>query len=349
MIIDSDTGNQPFSDFDSRMMRRALELARHGELFASPNPMVGAVITVGNRIIGEGYHRVCGQAHAEVNAVAAARNCDFSEATIYVTLEPCSHFGKTPPCALLLRDCGFRRVVVATTDPNPRVSGRGIAILREAGIRVDIGLCAEEALWLNRRFFKAQTEGRPYITLKWAESADGFLDRRRSAEYPGAARISTALTRLEVMRLRAVNDAILVGSATVVADDPSLRVAGIAGRQPVRVTIDRSHTIPASARIFADDSVKVVYFTTRRRDDLPSHVVQVVAESISPADVVRKLLVDFGCISLLVEGGRRIHESFIEAGLCDELRIERGPDSFGAEGVVPAITEQRIITRFRPR
>ncbi|MDE6556831.1 MAG: bifunctional diaminohydroxyphosphoribosylaminopyrimidine deaminase/5-amino-6-(5-phosphoribosylamino)uracil reductase RibD, partial [Duncaniella sp.] len=185
-------------------MQRALELAKNGALDASPNPMVGAVIVdAGGKIIGEGWHRRCGEGHAEVNAIASvADESLLKDSTIYVTLEPCSHYGKTPPCADLIISKGIPRVVVGCLDPFPEVSGRGIARLREAGIEVVTGVLEEECRKLNEKFITAHTLQRPFITLKWAESADGYLD----------ARISTPFTRMLAHKLRATSDAILVGS-----------------------------------------------------------------------------------------------------------------------------------------
>ena len=199
---------------DSKYMRRALALAGNGRGFASPNPMVGAVIVAPDgRIIGEGWHRVFGRAHAEVNAIASVADSDrglLHESTMYVTLEPCSHYGKTPPCAKLLVETGLRRVVIATVDPFPKVAGRGIAMLRDAGIEVEVGLMGEEARRLNRRFFTAHACRRPFVVLKWAMSADGFMDRRRDSVHKNACRFSTPLTTMSTMKLRSECDAVPV-------------------------------------------------------------------------------------------------------------------------------------------
>ena len=196
---------------DERWMRRCLDLARCGCYGAPPNPMVGAVIVCDGRIIGEGYHRHCGDAHAEVNAVNSVRPADrplLRRSTIYVSLEPCAHFGRTPPCAELIARLGVPRVVVGCVDPFARVQGRGIAMLREAGCDVTVGVLDAECRELNRRFFIFHTHHRPYITLKWAQSADGFLDRRRDGGQP--ARLSSPRSLMEVHRLRAQHGAILV-------------------------------------------------------------------------------------------------------------------------------------------
>ncbi len=283
---------------DIAFMRRALQLAANGRGFVSPNPMVGAVI-VGpdGTIIGEGWHRAYGGPHAEVQAVASVpdhRRHLLPDSTIYVTLEPCSHYGKTPPCAKLLVECAFRRVVVGAGDPNPRVSGRGIAMLRDAGIEVTEGVLADECRRINRRFMTAHTLHRPFITLKWAQSADGYLD----------GQFSTPASATEVHALRAVHDAIAVGARTVLTDNPRLDTRLVAGHSPRPVVFDR-HRIAASAPLLSAPR-GTIYIDT----DAPL------------ADTLHNLYSDHGITSLLVEGGASLLATFIEAGLWDEARIE---------------------------
>lgn len=289
-----------FTPLDHRMMRRAVQLARNGALHASPNPMVGAVIcTPDGRIAGEGWHRRCGEGHAEVNAVASvADRSVLAHSTMYVTLEPCSHYGKTPPCAQLIIDSGIPRVVVATLDPFEKVSGRGVEMLRNAGVDVSVGLLGAEARRLNRRFMTAHTLHRPFITLKWACSADGFIDGRHSAADPAAC-LSTPLTRVAVHRLRAMHDAILVGSGTFLSDGPSLTVRCFAGDSPVRLLLDRRGCCgtPEGWSVCGDASLR---------------------------QLVERLYRD-GITSLLVEGGRRVLEAFLADGLWDEIRVETNP------------------------
>lgn len=203
---------------DEKYMQRALQLGRQGGGHASPNPMVGAVVVHDGVIIGEGFHRCCGQGHAEVNAIASVHDKSLlASSTIYVTLEPCSHYGKTPPCAKLLIDNQVPRVVVGTLDPFEKVSGRGVAMLREAGVEVVVGVLEEECLQLNKRFFIAHTTGKPWVLLKWAQSADGYM-----ARHDGAVQFSTPLTQSLMHRERSMVDAIVVGAGTVAADNPSL-------------------------------------------------------------------------------------------------------------------------------
>lgn len=281
---------------DELFMSRAIELARHGELDTSPNPMVGCVIVQGSKIIGEGFHRRCGEGHAEVNAVRSVGDERLLKgATAYVTLEPCSHYGKTPPCARLLIDKGIGRVVVGTSDPNQKVNGRGVRMLREAGIEVTEGVLAEECQALNPKFIKAFSSERPYVTLKWAQSRDGFMDVKRSPE-ESPFKFSTPLTRAAVHRLRATHDAIMVGAVTDKMDSPRLDVRYWAGRNPRRIVASGSESVE---------------------------------------DMLRRLRRE-GVTSVLVEGGPTLLESFIGSGLWDEIRVEIAPVKLGARGTATA-------------
>ena len=297
---------------DEDYMRRALQLARNGLLDAHPNPMVGAVIVAPDgRIIGEGWHRKCGQGHAEVNAVAMVRDeAEFRNATMYVTLEPCSHYGRTPPCAELIISKKIPRVVVGCLDPFDKVSGRGVKMLREAGVEVTVGVREQECRDLNVRFITAHTHHRPYIILKWAQGADGYID----------GKISTPLTSVMVHKLRAEADAILVGSGTAIADNPRLDVRRAGGNDPVRVVLDRRGRVDASSAVFRDDNVLLV--TDEFRDFLPQERQIVGCASL---DEVLGELYRRNIITLLVEGGTQVHRSFIDGGLWDELRVEHGP------------------------
>ena len=231
---------------DEKYMRRCLQLARNGEGMTMPNPMVGAVIVHDGRIIGEGWHRRYGGPHAEVNAVRSVRPEDealLPLSTIYVSLEPCSHWGKTPPCAELLIEKGFRRVVVGCLDPNEKVSGRGILRLREAGAEVIVGVLEEECRWLNRKFITFHTLHRPYITLKWAESADGFIDRLRNSRADGEPiKFSTPWTQMLVHKLRASHEAILVGRRTWELDQPNLTTRLWPGQNPQKLILSSNET-----------------------------------------------------------------------------------------------------------
>lgn len=271
------------TNIDEMYMRRCLQLAECGRQNAKPNPMVGAVIVSGGRIIGEGYHVRCGEGHAEVNAFASVRAEDehlLPEATIYVSLEPCSHYGKTPPCADLIVKKGVKRVVVGCVDPFAKVQGRGIERIREAGIEVTVGVLEAECRELNARFMTVNTLHRPYIILKWAQSANGFIDDNFVPTM-----FSTPFTSMLSHKLRAENDAILVGGVTDVRDHPQLNVRHWSGKDPRRIVLGGGKKI---------------------------------------AEVLAKLTEE-GAQSLIVEGGAATHRSFIEAGLWDEIRVEVSP------------------------
>lgn len=311
---------------DIMYMERALMLARRGEGFVSPNPMVGAVITARGRIIGEGYHREFGGPHAEVNAVRSVAEADrhlLQEATIYVTLEPCSHYGKTPPCAKLLIDTGIKRIVGACTDPNPKVAGRGFRMLRDAGREVTVGVLEAEALHLNRRFITAQTLRRPWIQLKWAESADGFMGNFDASGNPLPIALSTPLTSVLMHRERAAADAIMTGSGTVLADNPSLSLRLWPGRQPLRVVLDRRGRVPADAPVLSDRSLRIT-------------------ESMRLSELLERLFAEEGINSLMVEGGPCLLHSFIEAGLWDEIRRERSPLLLGNGPKAPEMPHSAV-------
>lgn len=312
-----------------RYMQRALELAANGRAYASPNPMVGAVIVAPDgRVIGEGWHRRCGEGHAEVNAVASVAACDrglLRSSTMFVTLEPCSHYGKTPPCARMIVEIGIPRVIVAMTDPNPKVSGRGIKILQEAGITTEIGVLEEQARCLNRKFITAMTLRRPYITLKWARSADGFMDWRRDEAHRRACRFSTPLTTITTMRLRALNDGVLTTAATICADNPRLSVRGFDGRQPVPVILAGKTPLAADAALLAADAAKrpIIYSTT---------------DDTNLKDIFADLYATHNITSVLVEAGPTLLAKLISDDFWDEAREEVAPFNLGADGVKQAPT-----------
>jgi diaminohydroxyphosphoribosylaminopyrimidine deaminase/5-amino-6-(5-phosphoribosylamino)uracil reductase len=290
---------------DEKYMARCLQLAENGRCTTSPNPMVGAVVVCQDRIIGEGYHVHCGQGHAEVNALRSVKERHLlPQSTIYVSLEPCSHYGKTPPCADLIIREGLRRVVVGCVDPFPQVAGRGIRKLQEAGIDVTVGVLEEECRHHIRRFITANTLSRPYVTLKWAQSADGFIDVKREGGRPVV--LSSPLTQLLVHKRRAEHDAILVGTRTALLDNPSLTTRVWPGRNPLRVVIDRHGVLSRDLRLFDGEAETVVYDTGNLADiltDLAARKVQ----------------------SLMVEGGALTLQSFLDTGLWDEAYIEVAP------------------------
>ncbi|MGN0237241.1 MAG: bifunctional diaminohydroxyphosphoribosylaminopyrimidine deaminase/5-amino-6-(5-phosphoribosylamino)uracil reductase RibD [Lepagella sp.] len=292
---------------DEMYMSRALRLAMWGAGHVSPNPMVGALIVAPDgRVIGEGYHRRFGEAHAEVNAVASVADADrhlIPLSTFYVTLEPCSHYGKTPPCAELLCRHHPRRVVVGTVDPNPRVAGRGIKMLQEAGIEVVSDVLVEECRHLNRRFFTSQVCHRPWILLKWAETAAGDMCHPDGSPIT----ISSPLTMTLMHRQRSLCDAIMVGTNTLLHDNPSLDTRLWPGNSPRPV-------------IFASDSISpevTARLKVYQRDPI------ILDPKIPLEQNMKILFSDFHISSLMVEGGKRLLDSFIRARLYDEIRVER--------------------------
>lgn len=312
---------------EEKYMRRCIELARNGLCHAAPNPMVGAVIVCDGKIIGEGYHRCCGEAHAEVNAIRSVRDASLLErSTIYVSLEPCAHYGKTPPCADLIVEKRIPRIVVGCCDPFAKVAGRGIRKLRDAGREVRVGVLEDECRRLVRRFLTFQLRHRPYVTLKWAESADGYIDLVREGGRP--VLLSSPLTSMLAHKRRAEHSAVLVGTRTALLDDPALTVRNWAGPDPVRVVVDRSLALPSSLRLF-DGSVRTLVFTERPETPYINKVKGLEYVRVEAwQDLLPRLLEalwERNLQSLLVEGGSRLIGSFLDAGCWDEIVVERAP------------------------
>lgn len=304
-------------------MQRALELARKGLRAVSPNPMVGCVIVHDEKIIGEGWHQRFGGHHAEVNAVESVEDKYLlNETTVYVTLEPCSYHGKTPACSDLLIRNKVKKVVVASLDPNPKVSGAGVQALKEAGIEILSGVCEDESIALNRRFFINQKLKRPYVLLKWAQTQDGFLAR---SNYDSKW-ISNALSRQRVHQWRAEEDAILVGKNTVVHDNPSLTVRDWEGRNPIRIVLDRNLELRPDSKLFDGEVKTLVYNTKESLVGNGFERVQINNEDFLDAVLKDMFARDIG--SVLVEGGSQVLNSFIEEGLWDEARVFTSEQQF---------------------
>lgn len=313
-----------------------------------PNPMVGAVITHKQEIIGEGYHQAYGGPHAEVHAIRAVRDpALLKESTLFVTLEPCSHFGKTPPCADLIIESGIPHVVVGCRDPFPEVSGRGIAKLRSAGIQVT-ELLSDECVLLNRRFILAHRERRPYIILKWAQSADGYI----ASTDPHRGWFTSERSRALVHQWRAEEMAILVGTKTVLVDNPSLTVrfghdtgSGTKSRQnPLRVTVDRAGVLKADLKIFKPDAETLVFGATPV--GAAPHVQSACIDPSKPlATHICQNLYERRVLSLIVEGGAETLCGFLELGLWDEARIFQAPERFGSGMKAPTwpSTQQAVV------
>ncbi|HET6400642.1 MAG TPA: bifunctional diaminohydroxyphosphoribosylaminopyrimidine deaminase/5-amino-6-(5-phosphoribosylamino)uracil reductase RibD [Candidatus Kapabacteria bacterium] len=333
------------TEFDRRMMIRALTLARRGVGYVSPNPLVGCVIVSGTgEILGEGAHLVFGGPHAEPNAIAdaEARGRSVRGATIYITLEPHSHPSKTPPCTKLLIEKGIARCIVAMEDPNPKVSGEGIRELQEAGIPVDTGLLAEEARELNRFFIKHITTRLPYITLKLASSLDG-----RSAMANGESRwITSETSRKKVHELRAEHDAVLIGARTALADDPALTVRLAEGRQPARIVLDARLELPRSLQLFTDEErAKTILVTTAAAAEKNGEAFRkqgielLTIEAVNGRIDLSHLLLTLGArgiASVLVEAGSSLMASFVRDRLFDEMLLFYGPVLLGGDAK-PAI------------
>lgn len=312
-------------EVEEKYMARCIQLARGGLGHTRPNPMVGAVVVHRGRIIGEGYHRKCGEAHAEVNAIAAVKEeALLREATLYVSLEPCSHYGKTPPCAEWIIRKGIPRVVVGCLDPFPEVSGRGVRMLREAGVEVVTGVMENEAWELNKAFMTLHTLRRPYILLKWAQSADGYIDRTRTDVSEPPVLLSSPETLRQVHKLRAETAAIMVGTHTALLDNPSLTVRRWAGNSPVRITLDRDLRIPEYYNL-KDGSVPTLIFTSREAESRPGleYIRLDFGQPVLPQVLHQLYLrrVD----SLLVEGGATLLKHFLKEDLWDEARVETSP------------------------
>lgn len=308
---------------DRKYMLRCIELAKKGIPDASPNPTVGAVIVYNGKIIGEGYHRKCGGPHAEVNAVNSVKDKSLlSESTIYVTLEPCSHYGKTPPCADMLIRNKLKRVVIGCIDPFSKVHGNGIKKLKDAGIDVTIGVCESECRELIKKFTTFHTNKRPYIILKWAQSSDGFIDKLRTSGEPII--ISNPFTQILVHKMRSECDAIMIGTNTALLDNPSLTTRKWAGNNPVRIVFDRSLRLPKNLKIF-DNTAKTIIFTEKNVQNSNDNIEYV---KINPEEDIlytsMKKLYEKNIQSLLVEGGAKLLQSFINNGLWDETIIETG-------------------------
>lgn len=331
---------------DEKYIRRCIQLARNGMCNAAPNPMVGAVIVHNDRIIGEGYHARCGEGHAEVNAIRSVKDESLlQESTIYVSLEPCSHYGKTPPCADLIIRKGIPRVVVGCVDPFSLVSGRGIQKLKDAGIDVKVGVLEAECRQLIKRFVTFNTQQRPYITLKWAESADGFIDINREEGQPVV--LSTPITSMYVHKQRAEHHAILVGRKTALLDNPSLTTRNWYGKNPVRLVIDKELTLPTSLKLF-DGSAPTWVFTAQDKASTSQVTYFNLNFSQSILPQILQRLYENKLQALLVEGGSQLLQSFIDEGLWDEIYTEHAATILGngVKGpVIPAGYKKNFLRR----
>ena len=340
---------------DELYMHRCIQLARNGLCGAPPNPMVGAVIVCDGKIIGEGYHAKCGEAHAEVNAIRSVKNPELlKRSTIYVSLEPCAHHGKTPPCADLIVEKQLKRVVIGCQDPFAKVNGKGIEKLRNAGIEVKVGVLEEACLELISRFVTFHAQKRPYITLKWAQSSDGFIDYNRSEGE--AVKLSNDLTRMLVHKRRSEHAAILVGRRTALLDNPSLTIRDWHGKAPLRLVLDKDLSLPSTLHLF-DGSVPTIVFTSKEKESYNNVEYIRLDFSTSILPQMMEVLFARNIQSLLVEGGSQLLQSFLDENMWEEIFVEEAPLTLqdGVKAPVPPTDcciettsyFGRIITRYK--
>ncbi len=295
--------------------------------------MVGSVIVHNDTIIGEGFHQKAGEPHAEVNAINSVVNpALIPESTIYVSLEPCAHYGKTPPCALKIKELGFKKVVIGALDPHDKVNGKGKKIITDAGIEVVSGILSEDCMLLNKRFNTFHNKKRPYIILKWAESEDGFIDRNGKP-----VSIGNKLTKQWVHQLRSEEHAILVGTTTVLHDNPALTTREVAGRNPIRILIDRQLKLDSNTQIFNNDAATIILNEIKEEKQRNIQFIKVDSSRFL-ASALEKLH-ELQIQSILVEGGRFTHQQFIDLGIWDEAFVIKNPNLKLQEGTKSPILD----------
>jgi len=329
-------------------MQRCIQLATLGAGQVAPNPMVGAVLVYRDRIIGEGYHRKYGGPHAEVNCINSVAEEDASliaDSDLYVSLEPCAHFGKTPPCADLIIKHKIKRVFIGCRDPFEEVNGKGIEKLQAAGVDVRCGVLEPDCIALNKTFFTFHAKRRPYILLKWAQSADGFIGAKTQSNATERVFISNELTNRMVHKWRSESAAILVGTETALMDDPSLTTRLWKGKNPVRLVIDRSLRLPETLKIF-DRSVPTIIFNDLQSSEEEGLIYYDLEGTGKLLETVCKALYERNINSVMVEGGARLLQSFIDAYLWDEARIITNKNLLLHDGVqAPVLNGGSIVTR----
>ena len=322
---------------DELYMQRCIDLARLGEGNVAPNPMVGAVIVLNDEIIGEGFHKKYGEAHAEVNAVNSVRDKSLlKEATIYVSLEPCAHYGKTPPCADLLVDLQFKKVVIGCKDTFSEVSGKGIQKLKDSGIEVIVGVLERECRNLNKRFFTFHEKKRPYVVLKWAQTKDGFIDQVRTNEVRKINWISTPETKALVHKWRSEEQSILVGRKTVMNDNPTLTVREVTGNNPIRIVLDSKASLPLNLKVFNDEARTIVF--NLEKDETIKNIQFIKIKNLE-IDSILNALYDLNVQSVFVEGGASALQSFINSNKWDEARVIVGATFFEEGLKAPSIAK----------
>lgn len=327
-------------------MRRCLELAARGSGKTAPNPMVGCVIVHNNRIIGEGYHRLFGGPHAEVMAIGSVQNPSIlADSVLYVNLEPCPHFGKTPPCVDLISERKIPLVITGTTDPNPIIAGKGIQILQEKGTQVISDILNKECVHLNRRFFTYHLKKRPYIILKWAQTKDNFIDlKSKNNDEGGITWITDEASRRLVHKWRSEEQAILVGSRTVLKDNPRLTTRNWPGKSPLRIVIDRNGILSGNLHIL-DGSVETVIFTFKHKKDQRNIKYYKPDRDKDVIPSMLEYLYNENIQSLIVEGGKILIDEFLHQNVWDEVRVFTGNKTFG-EGVPAPIMPYEPVNQI---
>lgn len=324
-------------------MRRCIQLAKNGLGTTYPNPLVGSVIVYENKIIGEGWHRQSGMPHAEVNAINSVKNKQLlKNATIYINLEPCSHTGKTPPCANLIIEKQIKNVVIGCKDPNPKVAGNGIKLLIKNGLKVTYGILENECEHLNKRFFSFFLKKRPYIILKWAETLDGFISPNEKKEKKPVW-ISNKYSRQLVHQWRAEEQAILVGTQTIVEDNPSLNTRDWYGNSPICILIDKSLRISKDYKIYRNTS-KTIVITEKQSKNKKNQFFESINFNSPIANQIGTILYSHGIQSVIIEGGAQTLQTFIDENLWDEARIFSGPITFNNGTKAPIISGTTLTT-----
>jgi diaminohydroxyphosphoribosylaminopyrimidine deaminase/5-amino-6-(5-phosphoribosylamino)uracil reductase len=324
-------------------MKRCIQLAKNGLGSTYPNPLVGSVIVYEGQIIGEGWHQKAGQAHAEVNAINSVKDKSLlKKATIYVSLEPCSHFGKTPPCSDLIIKHGIPNVIIGTVDPNSKVAGKGIQKLIESGKKITVGILEAECNELNKRFFTFQNKKRPYIILKWAESEDGFISPAERVEQRPVW-ITNSYSRQLVHKWRSEEQAILVGTETVIADNPKLNIRDWVGTAPTRIVIDRNNRISKESYIFDNTQKTLIFTTTKFGDEKNSNQFIKIENNDAIAKQIVNNLHENDIQSVIIEGGSKTLQIFIDSNLWDEARIFKGTLVFKKGTKAQTILKDELI------
>ena len=304
-----------------KYIKRCIELAKNGLGTTYPNPLVGCVIVYENKIIGEGWHKKSGEAHAEVIAIESVQNKKLlSSSTLYVSLEPCSHFGKTPPCADLILKYKIPNVVIGTIDPNSKVAGKGIQKLKDSGVNVTFGILEKECNELNKRFFTFHRKNRPFIILKWAESSDGFISPKNKSEQKPVW-ISNEHSRQLVHKWRSEEQAILVGTQTIIDDNPSLTARDWTGKNPIRMIIDKENNVDSSKNVF-DNQAKTIVFSSKEVTSNSETIQNIKIDfDINSTQTIVEKLYENNIQSIIIEGGSKTIQSFIDANIWDEARV----------------------------